>query len=97
MIKPQIVTICIGAEEKEVILSIAYLTSDLVDHFDSPASLSATLNGICVVLNHTHEDKALKKEFFSFMLSSTNMTFLSRSLKSDAFIISILVSLEMIL
>ena len=58
MIKPQIVTICIGAEEKEVILSIAYLMSDLVDHFDSPASLSATLNGICVVLNPTHEDKA---------------------------------------
>ena len=66
IINPQIVTICIGAEENDVIFNIAYLTNAFVDHLDSPASLSATLNGTCIVLNPTHEDKALKKEFLSY-------------------------------
>ena len=37
---PHPVTSCIGAAEKEVILLMAYLTSDLKDHLDSPSSLS---------------------------------------------------------
>ena len=40
--KPSTVTMCSGAEEKEVMLVRAYFTRDLVDHLLSPAVRSCT-------------------------------------------------------
>ena len=39
---PSTVTMCSGAEEKEVMLVRAYFTRDLVDHLLSPAVRSCT-------------------------------------------------------
>lgn len=42
MMKPSTVTICSGAEEKELIFVSAYLMSDFVDHLLTPSVRSCT-------------------------------------------------------
>ena len=74
--------------ENDVMLEMAYLVRALTDHLDSPASLSCTSNGTSVVLKPTHEERALKNAFFSFIFRRTFTAFLSSSLKSDAWLIS---------
>ena len=87
-ITPSIVTICIGADVKDVILVRAYLKRALVLHLDVPTSLSLTSYSTSVDLNPIQDESALKNAFFSRMLRRTFIAFLSRSLKSDALDIS---------
>lgn len=82
-------TICMGAEENEVILEAAYLIRDQVDHLDSPMVRSLTSNSMVVEVNPIQEESARKKAFFSFMFSKALTAFRSSSLKSDALDISI--------
>ena len=63
IITPNTVTICIGAVEYAEILETAYFKSPVVDHFDSPSSLSFTSNSTVVLLNPTQKEIALKKDW----------------------------------
>ena len=91
--QPNNVTICIGNEVKDVILVIAYLISDEVDHLEEPISLALTSYSISIVLKPIHEESALKNVFFSGMFKSTLTALRSNNLKSDDRLMSICVAL----
>ena len=82
-----------GALEKDVMLRIAYFTSDQADHFEVPTVRSCTSKGTVVVLNPIQEERALKKGARSGIISNASMARRSKSLKSEAFAMSMRVAL----